>query len=274
MNYNRSNSNNFARTYSRLNQFLKERRRRSLGDQSCFAFPHMSPAPSSKSDPKRVEEEIARKVTMSLLPKNMQKEDIVSASEGQGEYYLNSLNLFPLTRLSSKEESPKITTNRRELPRPTEEPKTTTASMTIFYAGKVLVFDDLPEDKAQEVISLATQGITKSTNPQTSVETQTQPQSLASPSNSNMVATQDKQHTVSQEAGGPSELPIARRTSLFRFIEKRKDRVASAAPYQIHNNSSTAMMKSNPQRYNAVMRNLCQQHQEKQKQKRLLELKL
>ncbi|KAJ8441139.1 hypothetical protein Cgig2_006968 [Carnegiea gigantea] len=215
---------------------------------------------------RRVEEEIAKKVTMSSLPKNMEKEDIDSASEGQGEYYLNSLNLFPLTRLSSKEESPKITANTRA--------KTTTASMTIFYAGKVLVFDDLPEDRAQEVISLATQGITKSTNPQTLIETQTQPQSLASPSNNNMVATHDKQDTVSQEAGGPSELPIARRTSLFRFIEKRKDRVASAAPYQIHNNSSTGMVKSNPRRYNAVMRNLCQQHQEKQKQKRLLELKL
>ena len=61
-----------------------------------------------------VEEEIAKEVSMSsLLAKNVEKEDRVSASEGQGEYYLNSLNLFPLTRLSSEEESPKITTNMR-----------------------------------------------------------------------------------------------------------------------------------------------------------------
>ena len=33
-----------------------------------------------------------------------------------------------------------------------------TAQMTIFYAGKVTVFKDIPADKAEEIMALATEG--------------------------------------------------------------------------------------------------------------------
>lgn len=36
--------------------------------------------------------------------------------------------------------------------------KPETAQMTIFYAGQVLVFNDLPSDKAEEVMALARKG--------------------------------------------------------------------------------------------------------------------
>ncbi|KAG6385728.1 hypothetical protein SASPL_154606 [Salvia splendens] len=68
--------------------------------------------------------------------------------------------------------------------------------MTIFYAGKVIVLNDIPAEKAKEIINLAT--------------------------------------TNNYPAVSPlgSDLPIARKNSLARFLEKRRDRVAGAAPYQ------------------------------------------
>ncbi|KAL1566840.1 protein TIFY 10A-like [Salvia divinorum] len=68
--------------------------------------------------------------------------------------------------------------------------------MTIFYAGKVIVLNDIPAEKAKEIINLAT-----------------------------------NYPAVSPIPLG-SDLPIARKNSLARFLEKRRDRVAGAAPYQ------------------------------------------
>ncbi|KAG6387563.1 hypothetical protein SASPL_152755 [Salvia splendens] len=68
--------------------------------------------------------------------------------------------------------------------------------MTIFYAGRVIVLNDIPAEKAKEIINLAT--------------------------------------TNNYPAVSPlgSDLPIARKNSLARFLEKRRDRVAGAAPYK------------------------------------------
>ncbi|XP_047967866.1 protein TIFY 10A-like [Salvia hispanica] len=69
--------------------------------------------------------------------------------------------------------------------------------MTIFYAGKVIVLNDIPAEKAKEIINLAT--------------------------------TTNNYAAVSPLG---SDLPIARKNSLARFLEKRRDRVAGAAPYK------------------------------------------
>ena len=39
-----------------------------------------------------------------------------------------------------------------------------TAQMTIFYRGQVLVFDDLPAEKAREIITVATKGSSSVSN--------------------------------------------------------------------------------------------------------------
>ncbi|XP_050231047.1 protein TIFY 10A-like [Mercurialis annua] len=94
-----------------------------------------------------------------------------------------------------------------------------TAQLTIFYRGQVITFDDLTAEKANEIISLAC----KSNN-------------SALPSSSSKVR---EEFQLRPQVYGP-DLPIARRASLHRFLEKRKERVASNAPYQINHSSASS----------------------------------
>lgn len=75
------------------------------------------------------------------------------------------------------------------------------APMTIFYGGQVLVFSDLSAEQAKEIMGFATKG--SSVVPKTETKTpvqQQQPQAVG------------------------SDLPIARRASLHKFLAKRKER--------------------------------------------------
>lgn len=75
------------------------------------------------------------------------------------------------------------------------------APMTIFYGGQVLVLSDLSAEKAKEIMGFATKG--SSVVPKTETKTpvqQQQPQAVG------------------------SDLPIARRASLHKFLAKRKER--------------------------------------------------
>lgn len=75
------------------------------------------------------------------------------------------------------------------------------APMTIFYGGQVLVFSDLSAEQAKEIMGFATKG--SSVVPKTETNTpvqQQQPQAVG------------------------SDLPIARRASLHKFLAKRKER--------------------------------------------------
>ncbi|KAI3742142.1 hypothetical protein L1987_59822 [Smallanthus sonchifolius] len=90
-----------------------------------------------------------------------------------------------------------------ETPRATavaaQKPQDQSRTMTIFYNGQVLVFNDLAPEKVKEIMNLAEQG-----------------------------GAQKPPKTVV----AASDLPIARKASLARFLEKRKDRVRS--PYPVH----------------------------------------
>eukprot|EP00252_Welwitschia_mirabilis_P004375 TRINITY_DN14727_c0_g1_i1.p1 TRINITY_DN14727_c0_g1~~TRINITY_DN14727_c0_g1_i1.p1 ORF type:complete len:454 (-),score=96.23 TRINITY_DN14727_c0_g1_i1:312-1673(-) len=167
--------------------------------------------------------------------------------------------------------------------------KKTTAQLTIFYAGTVHVYDDIPADKAQALMSLAGSessfsGKTGNSSPESSTSpisvgthvlaAQTSPlltvQSLnimspKVPTSENMqiAAMQTSQPNSGVTSGGiktternescdnpqiapkphvvnairPTPLaprvPIARKASLARFLEKRKERALSAAPYTL-----------------------------------------
>ncbi|KAG6389095.1 hypothetical protein SASPL_150555 [Salvia splendens] len=79
------------------------------------------------------------------------------------------------------------------------QPEKEVEQMTIFYAGQVIVLNDIPAGKAKEIINLA-------------------------------AAVSPIQKPQLPPLG--SDLPIARKNSLARFLEKRKDRITAAAPYQ------------------------------------------
>ncbi|XP_047327750.1 protein TIFY 10a-like [Impatiens glandulifera] len=96
-----------------------------------------------------------------------------------------------------------------------EEEEKEMAQMTIFYAGKVMVFD-FPPTKANHLLTTIA----------TAAHQQLTPHPPAPVS--------------------ASDLPIARRASLHRFLDKRKSRVMAKAPYHNHhiNGKSQAMSSS------------------------------
>ncbi|KAL9224641.1 hypothetical protein vseg_000659 [Gypsophila vaccaria] len=212
----------FSQTCNLLSQYVKEKRALAL---------------SSTLDTSRGGEGFNRG-TMNLFP--VKQVDESNGSVGR------TINLFPqISGFDSR-------ANKRASPEPAA------AQMTIFYGGQVVVFNDLPADKANEVINLASSfeskkrkidtpasvvvpisdvnpihvakpSITQSSNPKPN---QPQIQNLtvgALPNFGNNV-TPVVAAVPRVAIRGAADLPIARKASLHRFLEKRKDRLVGKAP--------------------------------------------
>ncbi|PON43591.1 LOW QUALITY PROTEIN: Jasmonate-zim domain protein [Parasponia andersonii] len=246
---------NFAQTCSLLSQFLREKRAIGVG------MPGNKPESKEKPETFR-----APAPTVSFLT-NMGNQ---AGSSTQTEYpnFLKQL-ASNIEDSSNKSDPGKTTTLTSSKPE--------TAQMTIFYAGQVLVFNDLPSDKADEVISLARKGclnVNGNTSAKEKIdsakiningcpdrdESNTKPGANnininVSPEESNIntsVSVVPKSDQKNNKREGPAEpdngsdLPIARRNSLHRFLEKRKDRVAAKAPYQVNHNRPVVAAPSKP----------------------------
>ncbi|CAN6896182.1 unnamed protein product, partial [Brassica oleracea] len=109
------------------------------------------------------------------------------------------------------------------------------SQLTIFFGGKVLVYNEFPSDKAKEIIQVA-----KEAKSVTDINIQTQINVQKDHNKSNMVLPDLNEPTdtadVNQQQQQQNQLVerIARRASLHRFFAKRKDRAVARAPYQVN----------------------------------------
>lgn len=106
--------------------------------------------------------------------------------------------------------------------------------LTIFYDGKMLVFDAFSPEKATEVMELATklasdESGTENSPPSAPVSIE----KLAVPKVGEASTSSETPKAGNQGVG--SDMRYPRRASLLKFLEKRKERVIAKGPYQINN---------------------------------------
>ncbi|XP_023923697.1 protein TIFY 10A [Quercus suber] len=231
---------NFAQTCNLLSQYMKEKGSLNL---------EMTRKPEPKEN-----RDTPVTTTMDLLtnlenPGEALRQNAVAPSNVQPMDFLQKLGVCP----SNPTE---MATNKADSRKPATM-EAVTAQMTIFYRGQVLVFDDLPAEKAREIITVATKGSSSVSNgfvstPASIMEKVRSRSPMAS--ESNVVAAYERNTTTKERVQQQqpraigSDLPIARRASLHRFFEKRKDRAAANAPYQVNPPSPAAPKpeESNP----------------------------
>ncbi|KAG5537990.1 hypothetical protein RHGRI_025177 [Rhododendron griersonianum] len=201
-----------AQTFNRLSQFIKEKGRfRDLGLEIA-----------GKLEPKGRPEtpQYGAAAAIDLFP-NMEK---------PAQYEL--LDLFPQHTgtgfPSNMEFEGTANATSSELAAMETEPET--APLTFFYGGKVFVFDNFPAEKVGEVMLLC----------RSSENCPSSSGLLSTPTAENIKTSDSKSVAI---PGPTADIPIARRASLHRFFDKRKDRVASTAPYQVHGGPSSSSLK-------------------------------
>ncbi|WOK92071.1 hypothetical protein Cni_G00762 [Canna indica] len=209
----------FSLTCTLLSQYLKEN-----GTFGSIGL-EMAPMPLHL----QAKENYRAPTTLSLLPgadvSTENHADKVADLDGP-----KSMELFPQLAGSAEKEEPIKT--------PSEIGK---GQLTIFYSGKVMVFDDFPAEKAKDLMQMAGKesaaaqklGFTVPAS-STGSESSAKQNTIFAPTTSTQPPAAPAPKPAQTTA---SDMPIARRNSLHRFLEKRKDRINTKAPYQVHGGS-------------------------------------
>ncbi|KAI3957021.1 hypothetical protein MKW92_039179 [Papaver armeniacum] len=131
----------------------------------------------------------------------------------------------------------------------TNNNKSESAQMTIFYGGKIMVLDNLTANNANKLLGFA-ENFSDSyiVNPQeTSRNNLATANNILIPKDLLPPSQQQRQQQQQAIASGSSsslningsDVPAAKNHSLQRFLAKRKERISARAPYQVKASSST-----------------------------------
>ncbi|CAL9159036.1 unnamed protein product [Musa hybrid cultivar] len=199
---------NFSLACRLLSQYLKEKC--GVGGLGLEMAP---PKPLDQ----QAQDQSRAPVTMSLLPGL----DVPGDDRAENDHEkkpTKSMDLLP--RLSGFDSC--FLPKEEESVKTAETQKMEKSQLTIFYGGKVLVFDKFPADKAMDLMGMATN------------------ESMAAQSHSfsePLTSTPGADSSSGKLKANTSDMPIPRRNSLRRFLEKRKDRVIAKGPYQVDGSS-------------------------------------
>ncbi|KAF3772655.1 TIFY 10b protein [Nymphaea thermarum] len=188
----------FAWTCSRLSQYIREN----------GGFGDLSLGLNFSTDIAAAKPEAAGLCPAAVLTQGVTTEtEQQAADEAEG----NSLALFPqhtgFGGISAVEKS----LGRNSAGLASKDGGGGTAQMTIFYGGKMVVYENVPSEKAEAVMHYIGNG----NAPKLQLATKT----------------------------SACDLPLARKASLQRFLEKRKDRLRAKSPYELSNSSSASLKK-------------------------------
>ncbi|CAN4110723.1 unnamed protein product [Withania somnifera] len=147
-------------------------------------------------------DELALALFNKYIPKKVQGNNNMGSQRGMSKLELAIL--------------PKVQHDDRKLP-VSHRDKSESQQLTIFYAGTVYIYDNIPVEKAECIMNLARESslLSGSTNAKF-------PPKEAKPT---------RKVQVPPACKFQADLPIARRKSLKRFLEKRHNRIISKHPY-------------------------------------------